>query len=143
MSKTTIKGVKGRKEIYHAIYDFSSDGGSFGAGNEIDLFDLKSGTIIHDGWFEVETAVVGDSSTLEVGVTGGDTDGIFSQIAEATLVADYVSDEQAKGDVLYDDSNDHGIRYKVTADTTISMLIGTAALTAGKVHFYLECSDGY
>ena len=76
-------------------------------------------------------------------VVYGDTDSIFSQIAEGTLVADYVSDDQVKGAALWDDTNDHNIRYKVTSATVLSALPETAALTAGKVHYYIECSEGY
>ncbi len=144
MAKTTVRGLKGRKQIYHAVYDFSADGGAHGAGNEIDLFELKSGTIIHDFWLEVETSILSaGSATLEVGITGGDTDGHFTQVAKTVPVADYVSAWDAKGALLYDSTDDHNLRVKVTADTVISMLIGTAALTAGRVHYYVECSDGY
>lgn len=139
--KTTVRGLKGRKQIYHAIYDFSVDGGVKDVA--IDLFDLKAGTIIHDFWAEVETAVVGTSSTIEVGVTGGDTDGYLTQMAEATAVADYVTDPDEKGALLYDSTDDHDMRLKLTTADSMSLLIGTANLTAGKVHFYVEASDGY
>ena len=141
---TTVRGLKGRKQIYHAVYDFSVDGGTHGAGNEIDLFALKAGSIIHDFYIEVETAVAsGGAATIEVGVTGGDTDGYFTAAAKATLVAGYVSSEDAKGALLYDSTDDHNLRAKLTADGNVSMLIGTASLTAGKLHAYIVVSDGY
>ncbi len=141
MAKVDVQGIKGRKQIYHAVYDFSKDGGV--KDTAIEMFGLAANTIIHDAWFEVETAIEGTSSTIEMGLTGGDTDGIFAQIAEATCVADYVSDDQAKGALLFDDTNDHNIRKKFTAADTLDFLIGTANLTAGKAHFYIECSAGY
>ncbi len=78
-AKVTIQGLKGVPQLAHAVYDFAKDGGVFGAGNEINLFDLAADTIVHDLWFEVETTVTGGASTIEVGVTGGDTDSIVKQ----------------------------------------------------------------
>ena len=143
MSKVTVQGLKGTKQVAKATYDFATDGGTFGAGNEIDLFSLAANIIVHDAWFEVETAVVGTLSTLEVGITGGDTDSIIKQLAEAVLVADYVSNDDDKGVSLWDDTNDSNDRYKVTSATVLSLLIGTADLSAGRVHFYVEYSAGY
>jgi len=141
MAKVDVSGLIGHKQLFHAVYDFSVDGGV--KDTAIDLFALGANTIIHDFWLEVETAVVGTSSTLEVGITGGDTDGIFTQAAEAALVANYVSSNDEKGALLYDSTDDHDIRKKYTAVEELSMLIGTANLTAGKVHFYCEASSGY
>ncbi len=141
MAKTDVSGIKGRKQLYHAVYDFNVDGGA--KDSAIELFSLKANTIVHDFWMEVENAVVGSSSTIEVGITGGDTDGIFGQMAEATAVADLVSSDQEKGALLFDDTNDHSIRKKFTTAETLDLLIGTADLTAGKLHFYCEASDGY
>lgn len=143
MSKVTIQGLKGTRQVAHAVYDFSKDGGSFGGGNEIDLFKLSAGMIVHDFWLEVEEAVVGTLSTLEVGITGGDTDSIVKQIAEADLVADYVSNDNDKGVSLFDATDKSNERIKYSAETILSLLIGTADLTAGKVHFYVEYSAGY
>ena len=141
MAKVDVKGLKGKRLVAHAVYDFAVDGGV--KDTALDLFDLEAGTIIHDFWLEVETAVVGTTSTLEVGVTGGDTDGFFAQMAEGALLIDYISSDQDKGALLWDDTNDHSIRKKYTAAEEMSMLIGTNDLTAGKVHFYVEYSDGY
>lgn len=142
MSKTTIKGIKGREQLYHAVYDFSVDSGT--AATPIDLFTLSANSIVHDFWLEVETLCTsGGAATLEVGVTGGDTDGVIAQAAVATFAADFVSSDQEKGALLWDDTNDHGIRKKFTTETDLSLLIGTADLTAGKIHFYAKVSDGY
>lgn len=144
MAKAYAQGIKGVKRTAHVVYDFSKDGGTFGGGNEIDLITLAANTIVHDVWFEVETAVTSaGAATVEVGVTGGDTDGIVKQLGKAVLVADYVSVQDDKGAVLFDDTNDHDIRYKVTSETTLSLLVGTATLTAGKIHFYFDYSAGY
>ncbi len=137
MAKTTVRGLKGRKQVYHAVYDFIKDGGLNGSGSAIEMFNLKAGTIVHNFWVEVESAVVGTSSTIELG-DSGDTDGIFAQEVEATLVDNFVSGTGEEGAYL-----SGGLRKKFTADTTLSQIIGTADLSAGKLHYYLECSDGY
>jgi len=142
MAKTDVQGIKGRKQIYHAVYDFAKDGGV--DDTPIEMFALAANTIVHDFWHEVETSVTSaGSATLEVGLTGGDTDGILTQVGKATLVADYVSSPDEKGALLYDSTDDHNIRKKFTAADTLDLLIGTADLTAGKVHFYVEASSGY
>jgi hypothetical protein len=143
-AKVTINGLKGVKQVAHAVYDFAKDGGAFGAGNEINLFDLSANTIVHDFWAEVETAPTSlGLATVEVGVTGGDTDSVLAQAAIAILAIDTVTSDVMKGVALWDTAEDSNLRYKVTAATTLSMLIGTAALTAGKIHFYCEYSAGY
>ena len=144
MAKVDVKGIKGRKQIVHAVYDFSKDGGTFDTGNEIDLFKFAAGTIVHDMWLETETLVESaGAATMEVGITGGDIDGFMVQLGKATLIADFVSDDSHKGALLEDGTDLQGIKYKAVAETIASLLIGTADLTAGKVHFYAECSDGY
>jgi len=151
MAKVTVQGLKGVKQLAHAIYDFAKDGGTFGGGNEINLFKLSADSIVHDFWCEVEAAPISlGGATLEVGITGGDTDGIMTQAAIAALPINFVSGDKEKGVELFElitiGADDHykaNKKYKVTAETTLSLLIGTAALTAGKVHFYCEFSAGY
>lgn len=140
-AKTAVKGIKGKTQLAHAVYDYAIDGGAVGA---IDLFSLPANTIVHDAWYEVETALgSGGLATVEVGVTGGDTDGYFTQSAFSALTLDKVSSDYEKGALLFDTTEDSSLRYKVSTAETIALLIGTAALNAGKVHFYVEYSDGY
>lgn len=136
-----LKGIKGRTQLAHEVYDYSKVGGLAGAYN---LFTLPANTIIHDCWYEVETAAdSGGLATIEVGVTGGDTDGFITQAAFSAFTLDKVSAQSEKGALLYDSTAKDSLRYKPTAAVTIAMLVATAALTAGKVHFYVEYSDGY
>lgn len=151
MAKVTVQGIKGVKQVAHAIYDFSKDGGTFGGGNEIDLFKLSADSIMHDFWLEVETAPTSlGGATLEVGITGGDTDSIITQAAIASFPIDLVSGDKMKGIALSElltlgagDTQYINKKYKVNSETIISLLIGTASLTAGKIHFYCEYSAGY
>lgn len=144
MNKVTVSGLKGVKKLFHNVYDFSKDGGV--DDTAMSLFGLKADIIIHDAWYEVEIAPLSaGAATVEVGITGGDTDGIFVQKGKADLAINKVSGDVDKGAHLFTpgDTDDYSIKHKVTADTDIDMLIGTADLTAGKIHFYLECSAGY
>lgn len=142
MAKTFISGSKGVIETSRATYDFSVDGGALN--QEIDLFKIAANGIIHNFWFEVENAVTSlASATLEVGVTGVDTDAIIVQSAKTVFVADYIGGSELKGAYLWDSTAKADIRKKFTAETLITLKIGTAALTAGKIHFYCDYSCGY
>jgi hypothetical protein len=142
MSKATIQGLIGTKQVKKVTYDFAKDGGA--NATPIDLMTLSENTILHDFWFEVETQPVSaGAATLEVGITGDDTDGAMKQLGKAALPADYVSNEDDKGAYLFDSVNKASDRYKVTTEKILSLLIGTADLSAGKIHFYAEYSAGY
>lgn len=138
-----MSGILGKKHIQSYVYDFAVDGGTAGA---IKLSDkegyspLPDNAIITNVIALVETAVVGTSSTVAVGNTT-DADGYMQAIAEATLVADYVTMAGVQaGDLLWDDSNDHLIPFLCNSanDRDFSITIGTADLTAGKIHFAVE-----
>lgn len=136
-----LKGIKGKIQIAHNVYDFSKDGGVAGAFN---LFELKANTIVHNFWYEVETALAsGGLATVEVGITGGDTDGFITQAPFSDLTLDKVSAEFEKGALLWNTTEDSSLKHKVTADSVVAFLVATASLTGGKVHFYCEYSDGY
>lgn len=126
------------------VYDFAVDGGAQGA---IDLSakdgasPLPDNAIVESVVAFVETAVEGTSSTLSWGNTT-DPDGYSgTAIAEATLVADYVANgyDNAAA-LLWDDTNDHMIHFLANDanDKDFSVTIGTADLTAGKVHFFVK-----
>jgi hypothetical protein len=136
-----LKGIKGKVQIAHNVYDFAKDGGTAGAYN---LFDLKANTIVHNFWYEVETALTsGGLATVETGITGGDTDGFITQAPFSDLINDKLSADFEKGALLWNTTEDSNRKHKVTADSVVAFLIATASLTAGKVHFYCEYSDGY
>lgn len=140
-AQVTIKGIKGKKSLAHAVYDFASLGGAAGA---FDLFSLPANTIVHDCWYEVESALTsGGLAKVEVGITGGDTDGFIAQDDFSNLTLDAVSAMASKGALLYDATAKDSIRYKSSAAVVVAFLISAAALTGGKVHFYVEFSDGY
>jgi hypothetical protein len=140
-AKTTVKGIKGKTQLAHAVYDYSVDAGAIGT---VDLFSIPANSIVHDFWFEVETALTSSGlATVEVGITGGDTDGFITQAAFSDWTLDLVSAKSVRGALLHDGTAKDSLRYKTSAAVTVALKIATAALTAGKVHFYVEFSDGY
>ncbi len=110
-------------ETVEVTYDFAVDGGSAGA---LTLFTAAQDLVIHRVTAKVVTAVVGTSSTVEVGISGG-TAIYVAQTAEAALGAGIVLDSK-KGSV------------KLASGAAMIQTIGTAALTAGKVRYMIEFS---
>lgn len=126
------------------VYDFAVDGGAVAA---IDLSakanaaPLPDNAIVEEVTFWVETAIVGTSSTLAWGNTTAATGYSGTAIAEATLVADYVNNAASNAaSLLWDDTNDHSIPFLCNSanDRDFTVTIGTAVLTAGKVHFFVK-----
>lgn len=126
------------------VYDFSEDGGATGT---IDLSAKANASILPDNalvkevHYFVETAVSGTSSTVAWGNTT-DADGYSgAAIAEAALGADAVGNGAGNAAaLLWDDTNDHYIPFLCNSanDQDFVVTIGTADLTAGKIHFFVE-----
>jgi len=126
------------------VYDFAEDGGVEGA---IDLSakansaSLPDNALIKEVHYFVETAVVGDSSTMSWGNTT-DADGYSgTAIAEASLAIDAVGNgASGAAALLWDDTNDHNIPFLANSenDRDFNITIASGALTAGKVNFYVE-----
>ena len=135
---------KGKLLINRYEYDFSVDGGAVGAiafrnkGNN----DLVAGCVIKRMYLIAETAVTsGGTPTMVIGNTA-DADGYFADIfALVTTGAKLaVGQGEVAGDLIFDDTNDHAIDYKLGAANTldINLTVGTAALTAGKISLFVE-----
>lgn len=110
-------------ESIEVTYDFAVDGGATGA---LTLFTAAQDLVIHRVTAKVVAAVVGTSSTVEVGISGG-TAIYMAQTAEASMGAGVVVDSK-KGSV------------KLASGAAMIQTIGTAALTAGKVRYMIEYS---
>tara|TARA_R110000803_G_scaffold62028_1_gene122183 strand:- start:335 stop:724 length:390 start_codon:yes stop_codon:yes gene_type:complete len=116
-------------QVQEYEYDFAVDGGLVSA---IDLSAkpgsriLPQGAIVKAVHYSVETAIVGSSSTMAAGNTTSATT-YEAATAEATLIADYTIDTGTTPFIV----NSAG-------DADFLMTIGTGALTAGKVKFFVE-----
>lgn len=126
-------------------YDFASEGGAVSAiALSANINGLEEGVIVKEVMCIVKTAMTsGGSPTITLGNTA-DPDGYMADIAALVGTAPaVVNSSQVAGDLIWDDTNDHGINYRVssTANTQdLLMTVGTAALTAGKFEIYLRCS---
>lgn len=136
---------KGQTHIQNYIYDFAVDGGTV---STISLSakdgakELPAGAIVKTVYGVVLTAFTsGGSATLTWGNTS-DIDGYSgATIAVASLTAGAVFNGWDNGAaLLWDDTNDHAIYYRVNAANTLdfSVSIATAAMTAGKMEFVVE-----
>jgi hypothetical protein len=122
--KTFGVGFDNEISYVKLTYDFAQDGGAYN-GNTYDLGTTEDDILIVRGIVHIETAIVGTSSTITLGVNDEDADAFLAAVAEGTLVQNYAIDTTA-GQSLWVPSGD-----------TIRMSIGTADLTAGKLHLHL------
>ncbi len=116
-------------EVQEYEYDFDVDGGlvsaldlSAKAGAKV----LPIGAFVKAVYYSVETAIVGTSSTLAAGNTTSATT-YEAATAEATLIADYAIDTSTTPFMV-----------NSVGDQDFLVTIGTAALTAGKVKYWVE-----
>jgi hypothetical protein len=132
-------------QVQEYLYDFSVDGGSNSTSitlsNKAGYAPLPTGAIVTAVDYSVLTSVAGTSSTVSWGFTGDEDGYSGTTIAEATLVAGYVSNAwKTSNSVLWDDSNDVQKYKKIASasDGAFIMDISTADLTAGKIMFMVS-----
>jgi hypothetical protein len=126
-------------------YDFAVDGGAVSVINLRPIGNpMLAGLVVEQVDVFVETAFndADDTATVILGPTGGDVDGYlvdFMTLAE-TVNTPIRSGELA-GALLWDDTNDHEMVYRLSTDTLAkpSISVGTEALTAGKAKFVFKC----
>lgn len=108
-------------------YDFAND---TGAAATYSLGKFKHKTLMLHGKAFVETACTSaGSATVKIGTSTADDDAICDTTsgAVANLTDNAVLVETASENLV------------VAADETLDLVIGTAALTAGKIKVILEC----
>lgn len=124
-----IELYKGEERWYHYVYDFAVQGGT--AADTFNVCILPA-CFVADAYIACETNVAGSSSTIEVG-TASDTDGIIDQTAEAVFVPGSCTPH-----------NETEGRVGWAEDDAVIMTIGTANLSAGKLHVWLKIKElGY
>lgn len=125
-------------------YDFSVDGG---AATNINLRPLgqalEAGLVIKDLVVIVETAFddAGNTATVTCG-NEDDRDGYFVDFmtgAETVNFSQRVG--ESAGALIWDDTNDHAIAYRIpdAGAAVPSITIGTEPLTQGKAKFLFTC----
>ena len=125
-------------------YDFAVSGGATG---NIDLVaignKMETGLIITDLSVFVETAFndAGDTATVTVG-NEDNRDGYLEDIMTlAETINASIRAGSVAGDLIWDDTNDHRIDYRLpdAGASVPSITIGTEALTVGKAKFIFKC----
>lgn len=123
---TPAKGFVRHEEIYVATYDFAVEGGA--TANDIMLVTPSAHVAVSLLYMYCETALTsGGSATLIVGLDGvGSENQFLSSTAYTAFTAGLIV---APTSALYQ---------PVASGANVLMRIGTAALTAGKIHFVFK-----
>jgi len=139
--------AKGSMAMLAYEYDFAREGGAVG---QIVLLPAveegKSSPMEEDyivtGWsLKVESAITsGGTPTITLG-DGSDFDGYAADVfALVGSDNDVVNSGAVAGALIWDDTNDHAIHHRVgstSANAQLTMDVGTATITAGKLKVYM------
>lgn len=119
--------------IIKATYDFAVDGG--GVGNKNLSVSIPDNAIITGGYIDVETDLASaGSATVGVGLAGA-----YTAFKNAAAFTDYTAN--GSGLILTNVAPPQtGV--KTQADILVGIVIGTAALTGGKMHIYVTYIAG-
>lgn len=135
----------GGVNVQEYVYDFAEDGGAVGEiflSSKAGVDPIPTGAIIKRVTAKVLTAVTSAGAATLAWGNDDDPDGYSgTAIAKASLTANAVFNGYDNGAaLLWDDTNDHPIDVAVINedDGEVSVTIGTAALTAGKVVILVE-----
>lgn len=121
-------GYYNEKQIMRVVYDFAQDGGA--TADTYRLAEVTGKILVVQATAHVITAFTsGGAATVAIGAETADADAFLASTAVGTLVDDYVV-KTAAGQTLVIDG--------ATATDYVSLTIGTAALTAGKIEVILE-----
>lgn len=132
--------LQNEKKLARFDYDFAVDGGAVGSiPLRANVQSLEAGMVITDIYIYVEQALDDAGGTATVTVGNTDADGFFADIA-ALAASDnaVIRVGEVAGALMYDDTNDHLLCYRVSSDTDLDLNIGTEALTQGKLQVYVE-----
>jgi hypothetical protein len=127
------------KQVARFDYDFAHGGGAIGA-HVLDLnaSALTAGMIITDMYVCVESPLT-SLGTPTITLGNLDVDGFMADIyALAAVDNAVVRAGQVAGALLWDDTNDAPLAYRVGSDLLLNMSVGVAALTGGKLQVYVE-----
>jgi hypothetical protein len=137
---------KGRGTVHSLVfdYDFSKDGGAVG---QVDLRarpsdGLQEGLIVKQFEVLVKEAVTSAGSPTVTFGPEADPDGFLADVyGSLGSAGNVVRSGEVAGALLWDDTNDHELNYRIgsAANTqNLQMDIGTAALTGGKLEIHVE-----
>lgn len=131
--------LQNEKQLARFDYDFAVHGGAIGAISlSSNISNLSAGMVITDVYVVVETPLA-SLGTPTVTLGNLDEDGfLVDSYALLSVANGCVRAGQVAGALLWDDTNDAPLLYKVVSDLSLKLSVGTAALTAGKLQVYVE-----
>ncbi len=127
----TTAGAGKSASIVRADYDFAVQGGAVGTINLLGSTAIPANSVILDGYLEVLTAVTsGGAGTMSLGVeANGDV------VAQAAVSG---APWSTTGRKSIHPAATGAASLKTTVARDVAMVIGTAALTAGKFSVYMK-----
>lgn len=132
--KKTIGAPFGNaEEMVRVVYDFSEDAGATGA---LDLLETEDDIVITDFYVRGITTLdsAADGASIDVGISGGDTDLLIDGAAEATVAAGAI----VKPTIVEGTPNVLPLPFKLAADGKIIQTIIGEALTSGKCEYFFK-----
>lgn len=121
-------GYYNEAQIARLVYDFAEDGGA--TADTVRLAQVTGKILVVEATLHVITAFTsGGSATVTLGAETADADAFAAAVAVGTLVDDYVV-KTAAGQILVIDG--------ASATDYITLAVGTAALTAGKLELIMR-----
>lgn len=132
----------GKELVFKYEYDFAVSGGAVSAIALVNkgMNALASGLIITDFMISIETTLAGTATpTITLG-NAGDPDGYAVDFFGAGTAGAVITRGDRAGALVWDDTNDHAIYYKIdsSANAIPTITIATQALTAGKFQVYFK-----
>jgi len=137
---------KSERIIKEFVYDFSKDAGTIGTqslkavGPNGNTFD--EGLLIVDLFVVVEAAVTSAGTpTVTIGNTSSSTGYMADIFSKVGAINSTVRSGEVDGSFIWDTTNDSAKAYRIGSAANVQDLtlsIGTAALTAGRLRFIIE-----
>ena len=135
---------KYKKHTFVYEYDFALDGGAIGSINlrrVQGVNELEAGLVIESFTVSIETTLAGAATPTVTLGNAGAVDGYMADIFALGTAGAIVRSGEVAGSLLWDDTNDHEISYKIdsSANAVPKITIGAQALTAGKLKVAITC----
>ncbi len=131
--KTVAAPMGNAEQIVRVVYDFAADAGAIGA---LDLLTADGAIVITDfyarGITELDSAA--DGTTIDVGISGGDTDLLLDGVAEATFAAAAL----VQPTIIDGTPNVLPMPFVLASGGKIIQTIVTEALTSGKCEYFFK-----
>jgi hypothetical protein len=121
-----MSALRNEKQLLRFEYDFAVNGGAIGAiALTPDITQLKAGMIVTDIIVHAEVALASAGSATVTFGDGSDVDA-------------FLADSSGALDALNDIVRAENLKVLMAGTPVLTMTVGVAALTAGKLEVYLE-----